>query len=103
MTRTEEMEADTHGQRRSVRFLWKEGVSTASIHRRLRAVCGDHAPGKSTVYDWVAAVKNGRQSTDDRPRSGRPPTAVTAVNIKRVNDAIVANRRLSFTEMEAAL
>src|SRR5258705_3520459 len=97
------MESDTHGQRWSARFLWKEGASTADIHRRLQGVCGDHAPGKRTVYDWVTAFKNGRQSPDDRPRSGRPPTAVTAVNIKRVKDAILENRRLSFTQMEAAL
>src|SRR5258705_8999935 len=63
----------------------------------LARCCGDHAPGKRTVYDWVTAFKNGRQSADDRPRSGRLPTAVTAVNIKRVKDAILENRRLSFT------
>src|SRR5258705_3881612 len=100
---TEEMESDTHWQRWSAWFLWKEGASTADIHRRLQGVRGDHAPGKRTVYDWVTAFKNGRQSADDRPGSGRPATAVTAVNIKRVKDAILENRRLSFTQLEAAL
>src|SRR5258705_3931331 len=33
------MESDTHGQRWSAWFLWKEGPSTADIHRRLQGVC----------------------------------------------------------------
>src|SRR5258705_7505500 len=96
VTTTEEMESDTHGQRWSAWFLWKEGASTADIHRRLQGVCGDHAPGKRTVYYWVTAFKNGRQSADDRPRFGHPPTAVTAVNIKRVKDLSGTNNLRSW-------
>src|SRR5258705_3485814 len=33
------MESDTHGQRWSAWFLWKEGASTADIYRRLQDVC----------------------------------------------------------------
>src|SRR5258705_3835603 len=49
------MESDTHGQRWSEWFLWKEGASTADIHRRLQGVCGDHAPGKRTVYSTTGS------------------------------------------------
>jgi hypothetical protein len=33
------MEADNHGQRWTVWFLWREGVAASHIHTRLAAVC----------------------------------------------------------------
>jgi len=34
-------------------FWWNEGVTPSDIHRRLPAICGERAPERSTVFNWV--------------------------------------------------
>lgn len=96
------MEGDQQGQRWTTWFLWKEGVQTAEIHRRLVAVCGECAPSRKTVYNWVDGWKSGRTSTAKGTSSGRKVTVTTPVNSSRVERLIQDNRCITFTELEAA-
>jgi transposase len=78
-------------------FLWKEGVRTSEIVDRFRAVFGEAAELKSTVYLWVDRFRKGRQTLDDDPRSGRPATAVNDKNVHAVEQLVLEDRRVTIT------
>lgn len=59
-----------------IKFLTEEGSSPTEIYRRLRCVCGEDAIDVSSVR---------RCDICDRPRSGRPATAVMMVTKERVD------------------
>ena len=50
----------------------------------------DSAPGKSTIIDWYAELKQIRTNTDDAERSGRPKSAVVPENITKVHKIVWA-------------
>jgi hypothetical protein len=56
----------------------KKKTAPNDIHRRLLNVNGHQAVDVSTVRGWVARFSSGDSDVKDKPRSGRPCTAVTA-------------------------
>jgi len=62
---------------------------------------GDLAPKYRTVAKWVALFKEGRESLEDDPRSGRPITAHTDANIELVRQIIEINPRSTFDDIVA--
>ena len=75
-----------------IEFLVKEEIPTADIHQRLQCVYGDVCMGASSVRQWVKHFKDGNMSIQDQPRSGRPQTASTEPNKKRVDEIIKEDR-----------
>jgi len=53
----------------------------------------------STVRRWVARFSSGDSDLKDKPRSGRPCTAVTPRNEERLDQFIRANRRIKPREL----
>jgi len=51
--------------------------------------------GASSVRWWVKHFKDGNTSIQDKPRSGRPRTASTEPNKKRVDEIIKEDRRVT--------
>lgn len=82
-----------------IKFLVKEGSSVKEIADRLAKVYQQDAPKYSTVAKWAAEFKRGRQSLEDDPRSGRPLEATTPEFIRRVEDLVMADRRLKVKEV----
>lgn len=70
------MEEAANSQRAIIFFLFKKGFRGAQILRDLQEVFGDKALSKARVYCWLDRFKEGRESLEDDPRSGRPATAV---------------------------
>lgn len=97
------MEKDAQVHRSITWFLCKEEIKTSEIITRLNNVCGDDAPSKSSVYRWVDEFKQGRDSTQDAPRAGRPSTGVTTENINKARQLIEENPRLTIAELEVDL
>lgn len=97
----DKMEGDYHGQRWTAWFLWKEGVKTADIHKRLTAVCGQEGPAQKTVYNWIAGFASGRESATKNVSTGRPSTSRSPNNIAIVSGLIMADRRITFDELES--
>lgn len=62
----------------------------------------DSAPGKSTIKDWYNEFKRGRTNTNEAERSGRPNTAVTEENIKKVRKIVLTDRKLKLKEIAEA-
>jgi histone-lysine N-methyltransferase SETMAR len=51
--------------------------------------------GASSVQRWAKHFKDGNTSIEDEPRSGRPQTASTERNKKRVDEIIQDNRHVT--------
>ncbi len=56
-------------------------------------VYGHNFPSYDTVRRWSVAVKTRHNSLRDKPRTGRPSTAVTSETIDAVEDMIAEDRR----------
>ena len=80
-------------------FLQAEKIAPNDIHRRLLNVYGDHTVDVSTVRWWVACFSSGNSDTKDKPRSGRPRTAVTPRNEESLDQLIHANWRIATREL----
>lgn len=78
-----------------IKYLCLKKMSTKDIHSDLMETLGDSAPPYSTVARWAKEFKLGRTSTEDEHREGRPSTSLTAENVKKVEDIVLADRRVT--------
>jgi hypothetical protein len=78
---------------------WGKKNALSDIHRRLLKVYGDQTVDVSTVRRWVARFSSDDSDVKDKPRSGRPCTAVTPRNEERLDHLIHANRRIRTGEL----
>ena len=91
-------------QRAVIEFLFLEGESAANIHRRLRNVYGNESLDVSTVRRWIGRIKGdserkGHCDLNDKPRSGRPASAVNDESMNTADLIIKANRRVTIDEL----
>jgi len=49
---------------------------------------GTHTPSYETVHQWVNAIKNGQEETDDAPLSGAPTSATDECNMEQVKSVL---------------
>lgn len=57
----------------------------------LQKAYGELTLSKTRAYEWYKNVKSGRDVMEDVPRSGRPSTSVTEVNIAKVKETVTEN------------
>ena len=86
-------------QKAVVEFLTKEGVGAKNIADRLKTVYGEQCLSYRSVARWVAHFKTGATDISDKPRSGRPRSAVTPQNKTRVNEMIQNDRRVTVMDI----
>jgi len=90
-------------QRCIIELLHAEKIASNEIHRRFLSVYGYQIVDASTVKRWVARFSRGDSDVKDKSRSGRPFTAVTPRNEKRLNQLIRANRWFTTTVLATEL
>ncbi|CAK1592430.1 unnamed protein product [Parnassius mnemosyne] len=78
-----------------IKYLCLKKMSSKDIHSDLVETLGDSAPPYSTVARWAKEFKLGRTSTEDKHREGRPSTSLTEDNVKKVEDVVLADRRVT--------
>ncbi|XP_045453244.1 histone-lysine N-methyltransferase SETMAR-like [Melitaea cinxia] len=78
-----------------IKYLCLKKMSSKDIHSDLVETLGDSAPPYSTVARWAKEFKLGRTSTEDEHREGRPSTSLTEDNVKKVEDVVLADRRVT--------
>ena len=76
-------------------------IDAKTIHKELLIIQPDTAYSYSNVALWSSRFREGRASVKDDPRSGRPLTATTKENIKRVEELVEEDRRISIRAIEA--
>ncbi|XP_026829078.1 protein GVQW3-like [Ooceraea biroi] len=54
---------------------------------------------QNRVFEWYRRFRDGRENTEDDPRSGRPSTAITDKNVEKVKQIVLANRRIIVREL----
>ena len=82
-----------------IKYLHLEGKSEKDIYERLLNTYGDTSPSYATVKRWKNEFTWGREDLKDAPREGRPVTATTEENVKRVHDAILENRKIDIIHL----
>ena len=81
-----------------IRFLFLEWKSRREIKDLLDAVYEDSSPSMGTVKNWFNEFQRGCTSVFDEPRPGAPKTVTTEDNVKKINDLVLADRRLKVVE-----
>jgi len=85
-------------QRVCIKFCVKLGKNGAETFEMLRTAFGEQCLSHARIFKWHKRFKEGRDSVDDNPRSGRPPTRKTEDCSARVRELIRANQRLTIRE-----
>ena len=99
MSTQEESSFSVEELRTIIKYLTKVGKGPKEIHEELVAVLGEGIISYAAVKKWAALFKRGRTSIEDDPRSGRPTTAVNDQNIRRVEQLIMVDRRITIAEL----
>ncbi|EGI67902.1 FLJ37770-like protein, partial [Acromyrmex echinatior] len=90
-------------QRICLKFCIANGISCAESLKMLQKAYGESTLSKTRAYEWYSALKSGRDVVKDLPRSGRPSTSSTEVNIDKVKEMVIENRHFSLREIAAEL
>ncbi|XP_042243396.1 protein GVQW3-like [Homarus americanus] len=83
-----------------IKFCYKLEHSSAETIRMIKKAFGDDSMIEAQIKLWYKRFKDGRESVESDPRSGRPSTSRTPENVERVQVAINENRRLTVRELE---
>ncbi|XP_047004734.1 protein GVQW3-like [Schistocerca americana] len=86
-----------------IRYEWARGVSGTESHNRLVEVYWSGLMSKHMVRRWCQQFSDGRQQVQDIPRPGRTRTATTDAHVRKVEDMIKANRRITIDGVAAEL
>ncbi|KAG8231408.1 hypothetical protein J437_LFUL012418 [Ladona fulva] len=86
-------------QRCVIEFLTVEEIAPIEIHRRLLKMYEDDTIDVSNVSQCVRHFKGGEKGVHDKPRPGRPCTAVIPQNEERLDQLIRADRRITTREL----
>ncbi|KAJ8948678.1 hypothetical protein NQ318_004466 [Aromia moschata] len=82
-------------QRVNLKFLVKLGKTFTEAYAMFKEVYGNECLSHTQVFEWFKRVKEGRETTEDDPRPGRPSTSKTDENIEKIGKLIREDRRLS--------
>ena len=69
----------------------------------LQKAYGESTLSKTRSYEWFSAFKSGRDVVEDLPRSDRPSTSSTEVNVTKVEKMVSENRNFSLRKIDAEL
>ena len=84
-------------------MLHKNSCTAKDAKQSLDTAFGKHAPASRTVRLWFKQFREGRQSLNDLPRSGRPATAVVEENIAAVQKLIEEDPHIPVRKMRSIL
>ena len=90
-------------QRIIIKFMWKLGKGKQEIMCDLSLVYGESALKQRTVEKWLQLFRQGRESTEDDPRSGRPSTSTSSDCVEAVKTLIDNNRKVTTREVAETL
>lgn len=92
-------------QRAIVKFLTAENVSGKEIHDRMCLIYGPtNVMNVRAVYKWIKRFReDGRTSTHDEPRSGRPSDSLNEDTIACVRTLLDEDRRYTVSDIQSQM
>jgi hypothetical protein len=90
-------------QQNCIKFCFKLGHLTVETIRMIKKAFKDDSAGEVQIKFWYQHFKNGWESVESDPCSGRPATSRTPENVEHMQAAINENRRLTVRELEEDL
>lgn len=90
-------------QRTNIKFCFKLGKTATETYEMIKTVHGDEAMSRSRVFEWFARFRDGRESTEDDERSGRPRSSRTDENVERVQALVRSDRRMTIEMIAESL
>ena len=85
--------AEVDEQRVCIKFCVRLGKTGSETFEMLKQAFGDSCLSRSRTFEWFGHFKNGRTSTDNDDRSGRPSTTTTPSRVAQVRAAVNQDRR----------
>lgn len=90
----------TMEQRAAIKFCVKLGKSASATHKMLATAYGSECLSRSKTFEWFKRFKEGRESLDDDPRSGRPATARTTQSVEFIQHLLTEDRTVTIRLLE---
>jgi hypothetical protein len=91
--------ADIQEQRINIEFCFKLGNTYTEAHEMMKNAYDDQCMSRTHCYECFKRFKDGRYSTYDEPRLGRPSTSCDYVHVAQVREIVRSNRRLTVREI----
>jgi len=85
--------AEVDEQRLCIKFCVRLDKTGSETFELLKQPFGDSCMSRSRTFEWFGHFKNGRTSTANDDRSGRPSTATTPSKVEQVQAAVNKDRR----------
>ncbi|GBO44884.1 hypothetical protein AVEN_137695-1 [Araneus ventricosus] len=82
-----------------IHFLWAKRCNCTDIYRQLNEVYGENTMSRQAIAKWCNMFENGCTDTDNAELEGRSSTATISEIAARVNESILANRRVAVDEI----
>ncbi|GFX92122.1 protein GVQW3 [Trichonephila clavipes] len=82
-------------QRICIEFCFKLSKTGKETYEMIKTAFGEEAMRRARVFEWFRLFKEGRQSVNNDPRSGRPSTSRDEDKIAQVKAVVRSDRRLT--------
>ncbi|XP_076049729.1 protein GVQW3-like [Oratosquilla oratoria] len=86
---------DKIGYQAVLLYLHIKGLTPKEIHKDMVATLQDNTPSYSMAKKWAADFKQGRDSLENDPRQGRPPTVTTQKISDKIHEMLLTDLHLT--------
>ena len=86
---------EKHEQRINVKFLVKLKKNPTECYKLLKEAYGENSLSRARVFEWYKRFSEGRESTEDDQRPGRPVSVSTPQTVTKINEIVRGDRRMS--------
>lgn len=86
-------------QRSCIKFCVKNEINATETFKMVQKAFGDQSLSRKSVFQWHKLLKEGCESVEDEPRSGRPSTSTTEENVEKIKSKVIKNRHLTVREL----
>jgi transposase len=86
-----------------VHLLWAKGLNEKVIHKEIFPVYSGKCLSSKVVYNWVEKFSQGCSKVADDARPGRPVETATEATMQRVEELVLADRRMKIDSVATKL
>ncbi|XP_006815359.1 protein GVQW3-like [Saccoglossus kowalevskii] len=86
-----------------IKYLYEKGMTPKEIHEDMVTTLGEDSPSYSTIKNWVANFKRGKERTKDGRRFERPQSATTDNQVEAIHRMVMNDRRVTILHIGHSL